>query len=52
MDCSKEVAMGVGGVYDDRLTFVVGTSTLNQGGGFVLISVANRDGGLSSMREQ
>ena len=31
---------------------VVRTSTLNQGGGFVLISVANRDGGLSSMREQ
>ena len=31
---------------------VVRTSTLNQGCGFVLISVANRDGGLSSMREQ
>ena len=29
--------MGVGGVYDDRLTFVVGTSTLNQGGGFVFL---------------
>ena len=29
--------MGVGGVYDDRQTFVVGTSTLNQGGGFVFL---------------
>ena len=37
MDCSKEVAMGVGGVYDDRQTFVVGTSTLNQSGGFVFL---------------
>jgi hypothetical protein len=37
MDCSKEVAMGVGGVYDDRQSFVVGTSTLNQGGGFVFL---------------
>ena len=42
MDCSKEVAMGVGGVYDDRQTFVVGTSTLNQGGGFVFLVNMNR----------
>ena len=37
MDCSKEVAMGVGGVYDERLTFVVGTSVANRDGGFVFL---------------
>ena len=35
MDYSNEVAMGVGGVYGDRLTFVVGTSVANRDGGLV-----------------